>query len=104
MIPVVLADEATVLRVARSMEEIHAQQIELVHLVRSHEVVPLMHTRKTAAAYLGVSTKTIDHLVRTGDVRWVTIGNSRRIPRADLDAVADAAARAEHAALFGEAA
>ncbi len=44
-----------------------------------------MLTRDATAAYLAVSTRTVDRLVRAGDLHAYRIGGHRRFRRADVD-------------------
>jgi excisionase family DNA binding protein len=49
---------------------------------------PLLLTKTEAARLLNVSPKTVTRRISAGDLRVVRIGNSPRIPRADVERLA----------------
>jgi excisionase family DNA binding protein len=52
--------------------------------VDTDNTVPSLHKAEQAAEFLNVSRSTVYGLLRTGELRSVKIGKSRRIPHAAL--------------------
>ncbi|GGS10809.1 helix-turn-helix domain-containing protein [Deinococcus sedimenti] len=47
---------------------------------------PLAYSRKQAAELLGLSSVTVDRLIKTGQLRAVQVGTRRLIPRTVIEA------------------